>query len=75
MVAEETLILESISDERSLGFLNWHQWLRPSMATLVVICGIFGTAGKCLTINYVLKYAPRARPLNLLIFLDKVPIL
>lgn len=51
---------------------KWQQWLSPIMIALVVISSIVSMAGKHMTISYIIRYAPKSRPLNVLIFLDKV---
>ena len=66
------LLLESISFE-GLAFLN-HEQLSPLMGALEALSGLSGMFGKCLIINYVIRYAPKARPVNFLILFVKVKL-
>lgn len=48
-------------------------WISTSILVFVlIICGLINTGSKSFVINFVIKYAPKGRPINTLTLIDQV---
>lgn len=67
----ETLKLEDFASQE-MQIFKWGTFKTPFLLTLLVTTQVFSLGGKSMIINYVIRFAPRERPINALIMIDQV---
>ena len=79
--------MTSNDEEVNIFKLNWIEfkneavklikWDGPTSVAIIVITSLIGTIGiscKALIVNYVIKYAPKERPINTFTLIEQVRI-
>ena len=61
-------------EDNSLLIFSWQGWSVGVFKCFLGICGLTCIIGRSLIINFILKYAPKQRPINTMILVDQVGI-
>ena len=64
-------MLESF-DSKAILIFRWHSWKSPILVGLLVVAMVLSIGGKSMIINYIARFAPRGRPINIMIMIDQV---
>ena len=68
---ENALMLESF-DSKAIRIFTWDSWITPILLGLLAVVTVFSVGGKSMMINYIARFAPRGRPVNIMIMIEQV---
>ena len=58
--------------DHSLSLLNWPGWQLSLYLLFLAICSVIAIGGRTMIIYYLLRHAPKERPINKMILVDQV---
>ena len=62
-------------EDQSVTVFNWEWWKICLLLGLYLISASVGLCGQVMIITYIIKYAPKGRPINEMILVDQVRML
>ena len=74
-ISDQSLNITLISaSDQSLSIIKWDPLTSPLLIVFLLAFLIGGVSCRTLIVNYVLRYAPKKRPMNSLILIDQVQL-